>query len=50
VSWIGGYLGVHATLRRGLDGALSAVSAQPAGQVAQGFIIELLAWASQLEQ
>jgi hypothetical protein len=31
-----------AALRRGLDGALSAVSARPAGQATRGFIIELL--------
>jgi hypothetical protein len=34
---------VGAALRRGLDVALLAMSAWPAGQAAQGFIIELLA-------
>jgi hypothetical protein len=39
----------RAALRRGLDDALSVASAQPAGQAARGFIVKLLAWASQLE-
>jgi hypothetical protein len=33
-----------------LDGALSTTSTQPAGQAAQGFIVELLARASRLVQ
>jgi hypothetical protein len=37
-------------LCRGLDGALLAALARPAGQVVRGFIVELLARASRLEQ
>jgi hypothetical protein len=38
-----GYARAPARLRRGLDSALSAVSARPAGQAARGFVVELLA-------
>jgi hypothetical protein len=38
------------SLCRGLDGALLAALARPAGQVVRGFIVELLARASRLEQ
>jgi hypothetical protein len=39
-----GYARALVGLCRGLDGALSATSARPAGQAARGFIFELLAW------
>jgi hypothetical protein len=37
-------------LHRGLDGALMVTLARPAGLAVQGFIVELLAGASWLEQ
>jgi hypothetical protein len=42
------YACARVALRKSLDGALSAVSAWPAEQATQGFIIELLARASRL--
>jgi hypothetical protein len=39
-----------ADLHRGLDGVLSVALAPPAGWAARGFIVELLARASWLEQ
>jgi hypothetical protein len=38
-----GYVRVWAALHKGLDGALSTASAQPAWQAARGFVVELLA-------
>jgi hypothetical protein len=40
----------RAALRRGLDGTLLAASARLAGQAARGFVVELLVWASWMEQ
>jgi hypothetical protein len=45
-----GYARALAGLRQGLDGVLSDASTRPVGQVARGFIIELLARASWVEQ
>jgi hypothetical protein len=44
------YMHAWEALRRGLDNALSVVSARPAGQAVRGFVVELLARASQLAQ